>query len=167
MILNPYVFSGGGTPPAPGDPFILSFTPNSLRSNFTGCVGFKFTAPGSSPPTAIALGRYKISGNSQTHTVYLLDASGSVLASVSLDMSGTAEADGFIYGVISFALTASQDYFVLSSEVSGGDEWMNQVTVDSNSGVVIFDNSAYQDGCAGLPTSTAAGTCYVPVNVKF
>lgn len=146
-----------GAAPAPGTPFITGQTTGSPRNNFDGCVGFKFTVGGSSI-TVTDLGRWKISGNSQTHTVKIVATDGTVIVSASIDVSGGTDGT-YVYASVSpTVLSASTAYVLLSEEFNGGDQWYdNNCTIDSTTGVATTDGAHFQSGCAGAPGFALGG----------
>lgn len=151
-------------------PYITSFTGDgvTLRNDFDGCVGGFFTV-GASSITISQLGRWKISGNSQTHTVSIKANDGTLIASAIVDMS-TGSTGTFVYTSISdTVLSASTTYNILCSEVNGGDQWNDQnginVTVTSDA---TWGGAAYQVACNGSPNHISAGPgnyCYGPYNM--
>lgn len=153
-------------PPSGSTAFITSSPVTSLRSDFTGCVGFRFTV-GASNITITDLARWVVSGNSGTHTVKIVDASGTVLASVSINTSG--QPVGFCYGSITpLVLTAGVTYTILSSETASADQWyeVGSVTPIGSDATVI--GGSYQLSCSGAPALVYAGTeSYVTVNFKY
>lgn len=70
-----------------GLPWILSMTLATPRNDGPISVGGSFTVAGSSIALT-NLGRYCWTSNSQTHTIYLLDSSGTILTSTSANMTG-------------------------------------------------------------------------------
>lgn len=158
------------TPPPP-PAFILSETLGTLRNNANATVGFTFTTPGSSPPTITALGRWKVAGNVQTHTVYLYNVTDGVLVdSVSIDMTG-GSAGSYVYATLGTPVTlaTSKKYYVGSAETNTGDQWYNDdTTVDSvDSAAGTYDSSAYDATPPVGPTDSHATTAYGPVNFLF
>lgn len=147
-----------------------AYSPGSALNNFTGGVGFKFLC--TAPLTVTSLGRWKIAGNSQTHTVRIRNSSGTSVASVSVDLSG-GSAGAFNYAdlLTPYVLTPGQTYYILSDETNGGDQWYN----DTGGGVSVTysdefksllglsRNSAYYDGTV----NTGTGLTYGPTNFKF
>jgi len=107
-------------------PFVTEQSLGEPSNNFTGWMGMKFTL-GSSPITVKQLGRWVASGNSDTHKVKIVDSSGSDVASA--DVSTSGEPVGFKYVQIpDVVLSANTDYFIVSSETSGGDMWYDNST---------------------------------------
>lgn len=163
-ILNSFVYAV-----APSSaPFITSNPSGSLRSDFTGCLGFWFTTPASPVITVTDLGRWKVAGNNQSHTIYLKLFDNTVIASAVVDFSSGGTNGAYNYTAITpVALTPSTTYYLTSSETNGGDQWYDDQAF-TNSGVVTAGNSVYQVGCTGDPTHAgAAGNSYVPPNIKL
>lgn len=119
--------NGGGVV---GDPFITGYTTlGALRNDFSSGVGLQFTV-GSTDITVTHLGRWVISGNSQTHDVVLYDGTTvatDAIGTVTVDTAGQP-ADAFVYEPLGspITLTALGTYYLLSIESSGGDQWYNR-----------------------------------------
>jgi hypothetical protein len=150
-------------------PFITAYNdvgPN-LRSDIGGQLGFKFTVGGSSIVIS-ELGRWKISGNSLSHTVYILDNAGSVV--VSATVSG-GSAGGFVYTTIAdTTLSASTVYYCMSSETNGGDQWYdpNGSSWSTFGSGATFNNAVYQVGAIGQALNDSwTSDPYVPTNFKI
>jgi hypothetical protein len=127
---------------------------NLLPNAFTGRVGFKFTS--ASAQTITHLGRYKgFDSDSGSHTLYLLDSSHATLASVSISNSG--QPMGWVYGSLtsSVNLSAGGSYYVMSSETSGGDAYLEAVSTSLASGFTL-NSAAYDDGTFHDYTAGAA-----------
>ena len=126
----------------------------SLRQDFTGSVGFAVTIGGSNI-TVTQLGRWVVSGNSQSHTLYILDNSCSIVASVAVNTSG-ASAGAFLYGTLSSPITLSADaiYYVTSAKTNGADQ---RHSYDTTSAAVIT-SGAYDDSGCHVSGSGGAGT---------
>jgi endoglucanase len=140
---------------------VIKQTLGSLRNNFTGRVGFSFTVDGS-PITVTALGRWILPGNSQTHTLYLADAStGQTLATATINASGKSV--GFNYVALSsnVVLNANKQYIIASSEMNGGDTWYNDNTIISLRPGVTLNYSNWYDSSYH---NNIAGHSYVPVS---
>ena len=165
--------AGGGGPS--GTPFISAQSLGTLRNNFTGCVGFTFTAA-VSPVTVTALGRWVVSGNSGTHVVYLVRTSDdSIVASASVNTSGATPGAYKYASITPTALPAgSTGYILCSAETNAGDQWYdNDTTITTFSSTV----AASVDGGAGYTTvppsagnaftNGASPVTYGPVNLLF
>lgn len=150
FVINPYVLQAGS-------PFILTETLGSLRSDFTGCVGYKFTV-GASDIIVDQLGRRKVAGNSQTHTIRIMDASTSIV-SASVDMS-TGSAGSYVYTSITpTTLLANTVYYIFSSETSGGDQWYDSDgTIDSTAAFATQGGAYYQNTCNSVERNAGPGS---------
>jgi len=141
----------------------------TLRSNFSGWVGFRF-AVGGAPITVTQLGRWVVSGNSGSHTVKLVDSGGNDVpgGSVTVNTSGAA-AGQFAYATLATAVTLAPGatYVLMSQETNGGDQWY-----DYNCGVTLTSaatpNQAAWANNGGIYVTTGASTnSYGPVNLKY
>src|SRR6266540_4071716 len=146
-----------------------SVTLGTLRSNFSGWVGFRF-AVGGAPITVTQLGRWVVSGNSGSHTVKLVDSGGNDVpgGSVTVNTSGAA-AGQFAYATLANSVTLSPGatYVWMSQETNGGDQWY-----DYNRGVTLTSaatpNQAAWANNGGIYVTTGASTnSYGPVNLKY
>jgi hypothetical protein len=162
---------GTGTPtPTPTPPNLFTgITNGTARSNFDGSVGESFTTGIGVTPTVAQMCRWKISGNSQTHTVYLVDdLDNTVLASVSVDMS-TGSAGSWVCTALGspFTLSATHNYSIMSGESNGGDQWYNDdstiggIYTGISGGDSVFDPHVPP---TGVSSSTLYPAIYVPVN---
>lgn len=136
--LNPLTFGNGLTASVASGRITVSATSTPLggwllqpgsvstRNDVTGAVGGQFTT-GPFPLVVTGLGRYVQSGNTGTHTLYIVNAAGNtVLASCTADTNGVTA--GLIAPCItSLTLAASTTYYLLSSETNTGDTWLNQI----------------------------------------
>jgi hypothetical protein len=144
---------------------ITSTTLGSLRSDYGGWVGCKFTVGGSSI-TLQTLGRWVVSGNSQTHQINLRDSTGAELAVVTVNTSG-ATAATYLYGAITpVVLSSGGVYYLTSKENGGGDQWYEEHTVTASSGVTI-NNSCYYPTQTGIPIIQTPSKTFVPVNAQY
>lgn len=152
---------------ASSSPLITAVAGSGLRNDLTYCLGFRFTTPSSNPPIATELGRYKIAGNSGTHVIYLMNSSGSILTSASVDLT-TVSNGQFAWATISpYSTAASTTYYVMSSETVSGDQWYDQSQVTSV-GQVTMAGAAFQAACSGAPGDVGGTTqAYGPPNIKF
>jgi len=144
----------------PGTAFLTGHPATSLRNDFAGYVGFRFTV-GGSPVTISQLGRWVVPGNSQTHTVKLVNAAGVDVAggAVSLNLSGAPQ------GIYSYApltapiiLAANTSYYLLTQEFAGGDQWYDYGAVSAN-GAAVVNGAAYQSNGSYYVTKQS-GTGY-------
>jgi hypothetical protein len=120
-------------------PFVTGQTlSTTFRNNLSAWQGMKITVK-AAPIIINELGRWVISGNAGTHTLKLVDAATGVDVpggSVSVAMAG-ATAGQFQYATLAAPVTlaANTAYYLVSQEVSGGDQWY-----EANS-ALTFDTS--------------------------
>ena len=151
-----------------GDPYIASKSLGTLRNDYSGWIGTRITI-GASPRTVTALGRVRVSTNTGSHTVKLVNSAtgldvpgGSVLLNMS---SGTA--GEYVYGLLPSPLTldANTSYLVVSQEFNGGDQWHNDTnTVVTSTSVGTIPGAIYGTTGAwnfnGVPNRS-----YIPVDL--
>lgn len=155
--------------PVPNTNFVTSFTPGGSRNDFPGSVGMKITV-GAKSLNVAALGRWVLSGNSQTHTVKL------VAVSSGLDLPGgsvTIATAGKPAGAFAYAnlaapvtLSAGQSYYLVSSETAGGDLWYDDSSVVTSTAAASVTASVYNPGSGYVPNQ-GAGHAYVPVDFTY
>ncbi|MBB6671269.1 hypothetical protein [Cohnella nanjingensis] len=149
-----------------GTSFVTAVQPNeaSLRTDVTEQVGFKFTI-GSTPITVTQLGRMYHAGNNKVHTVKLVDPSGKVIATASVDMNqGAPDSLGFKYGGITpVTLNPNTSYYIYSLEIQYGDNWYNNTAFVSTTSAASVDNASYGDRIV----NGSAGNTYGAVNFKY
>ena len=142
----------------------------SLRNNLTGYVGFRITT-GASAPTITALGAYRDSGNTHTHTLYLYKRDGvgnlTLKASVSIDLS-SGTANQYKYANLSSPVTleANTSYAIYLAVVNGEDSW-HDVTGTSLSHTSVATLSYADYSTDGVTAHGIAGDSYGPVDFKF
>jgi len=152
-----------------GSSFITSTTLGALRNDYDGWLGMQFTV-GDSPITATALGRFVFSGNSATHTLKLVDATtGFVLSNGSLliSLSGaTAGQFSYVDLPAPITLSANTSYYLVSQEVSGGDQWADETTTVTTTTAATCDGAIL--GKPGNIWTIRPGdnTLFVPVDFK-
>jgi hypothetical protein len=148
--------------------FVADPVAGGARTDFTGCVGVEFTAAANF--TVYELARWVVSGNSQTHTVTLLNATGTVLGSVSVNTSG-APAGAFKYVALGspVALTNGNVYHIHSSEVASSDVFLDSVgTTLTPTAVANTIRSSFDADCTGTPTfGGQVNTGFGPTNLKY
>ncbi|MBZ5676587.1 MAG: hypothetical protein LAP61_20305 [Acidobacteriia bacterium] len=166
-----YSSQSSTAPPTSNPAFITSYAQGgpSLRNDFSGWVGTKFTVGGGSL-SVTALGRVCVTGNSSSHTVKLVNAgTGMNLPSGSavVNMSGCTPGQ-FQYAGLSNppTLQAGASYYLASQESAGGDQWYDSGTVSTTS-VAAVNNPIYSyDGSAwnGLAVPNMS---YGPPNFQY
>ena len=157
---------GGGTSPVVGgNPFILTVTPGTGRTDSYE-VGFRLTI-GSTPLTATQVGHYVGVGSvhTNTHTVTIYDIHKVPLASAVIDTAGATPGQ-FAYAALStpVVLWDGGDYYVMSTE--GGDTWYNNDTVVTTAADAAISSAVYRDRGNGWLNIVAGGP-YVPPSFKY
>jgi hypothetical protein len=156
----------------PASNFVTSQTlsTSALRNNFNGWLGMTFTT-GPSPVTVREVARWVLSGNTGSHTVKIVDAV------TSLDVPGASAVIntaglpvGFAYAPLAQPVTlqANRSYYLVSEEVSGGDQWYegNNTLVHATT-VATVDQSVYSSNGTTYTTSYAANNSYIPVSFRY
>jgi len=137
---------GSGTAVVTG---VTAGTAVNSHSNFQwdGYVGMKFTT-GASGLTVSQLGRYVISGNTQTHDLKLVDAvtATDVPNSVVTVATSGATAGTFVYAALpaNVTLQANHTYYLLSHEGNGGsaDTWYSGANTTITTTSAIAGNAS-------------------------
>lgn len=133
----------------------------TLRTDFTGVVGFKFTAAKDAQVTS--LGRWVVAGNTGSHQVRLTNSTYVTLASVYVNTSG-ATANQFKYVDLTepIQLRAGQVYYMYSSEVANTDSWYhNDQTITENTSLISQMSSNWNFG------NVDANKSHVPLSFVF
>lgn len=159
--------SGGG---GGGSTLVTAQTLGTSRSNGGGySTGFGFTVGGSSI-TVTHLGRYKAAGDSSTHLVAIRNTGNGIEASVTVDMSASPDADGYVYVALasSYTCNASTSYYLASEETTGIDTFYDYDTTITVAGVATGTGGYYylSGGGAGSGLGGASAS-YGPVNLKY
>jgi hypothetical protein len=161
-----------------GGPLVGSFGLGTVRNNYSGWVGFGFKV-GSTPLIVYGLGRIAVAGNTQSHTVKLIEAStdgappffgrqgADVPGGSALVMPGGATPGTFTYASLGTPVTlwASKTYYVLTQETFGGDQWYDYNTSVQTSADATGSGPVY--GTDSWTSTIAAGFSYAPVDVKY
>lgn len=149
--------------------YVTGQTLGTLRNDFTGCVGFAFTP--NSAITITDLGRWVVSGNSQSHTVLIMDGSSpfSTIVSAAVNTSG-AMAGAFLFASVTpTVLTSGHGYWIGTVETNAGDQFYNNDTTITVTGAATEGVSAFHSGTcpASFGSSTASPHAFGPVNFKY
>ena len=136
-------------------PWITSFTPTGTLQNGPYIAGCRFfTAAASFHVTQ--LGMWCYGTNSQSHTIYLTDASGNSLGSCTVNLYG--QATGWVYGSITpVALSPSTSYVIGATYASSGDQFLYLVAVPTVTSIASINYYAYVSGNPSPPFSWTFG----------
>lgn len=124
--------------------------------------GFQMTV-GAASITVTELARWVAAGNSQSHTITIIETgTGMSLGSVTVNASGASV--GWLYGTLTspVVLSAGATY-VLAATESGTDAWYDEQTYTTTSAASI-NGLVYENGLIG---GARPGHAYVPVNLKY
>lgn len=135
---------------ATSTPFLTSFTPANPRAGHQGFIGMRITVGGSNI-TVTDLGRIFLNGNTGTHTVKIVrEADGANVGSpVSISMpGGTHNQFKYVPLPSPVTLTAGQVYYIVSDEVSTGDQFYDSMSFN-NAPVATCSTGVYWDGNPG------------------
>lgn len=150
----------------PAIEFVISQTAGTPSSSFSGGVGYQFIV-GASPITVTQLGRWVVAGNNLTHLMTLVNNLGTTLASVVVDTAG-ATSNTYLYGSISpYVLSAGGTYAILSNELSGGDQWLDNCTNFVTTSVATLDKYAYFPQGGSYTVVGNSSQLPGPVNFKY
>jgi hypothetical protein len=152
-------------------PYVQDTSAGARRADFSGWSGIRITV-GQIPITLGSLGRWRIAGSTQLHTIRVTDAASGVDvpgASTVVNMAGASD-DSFVYADLPapVVLAPGGIYYITSEETAGGDP-----SYDADSTLTTQDNAgAFSvDGPASLTTSwTFAANPdhgFGPLDVKF
>ena len=138
----------------------------TLHNDYTGYVGMKFTTGANTVPVT-QLGRWVVSGNSQSHPIKLVNASTGALVAITVVNTAGATPGAFAYGRLSSPVTlaANTAYYLVSQETSGGDRWYDYASTVASTGLVAsIDSGVWWNGTSW---NLAGGTnhTYVPVDL--
>jgi hypothetical protein len=155
-------------PPPGGTAFVTGETLGTLRNDFSGWVGFRFSV-GSTPLTVAYLARLNAPGNKATHAVKLVNAATGVDVpggAVTIATAG-GTSDIFTYGALTtpVVLAAYNAYYLASQEVAGGDEWYDLNTSVQTTGDAAVTQAAYYD--TTWHTLSGSGHTYGPSNFAY
>jgi hypothetical protein len=148
-------------------PFIQQQAPGPVRNNYSGFVGMQFSTAGT-PLTVTQLGRICITGNNATHLIKLVRMDGNDVpgGTATLAMAGCT-GGAYAYVTLSSPLTLAPNttYYLVTLEVSGGDQWYDYGPVTTSS-VGSVNYPAYSAGGAYVLVQ-APGYAYGPVNFLY
>lgn len=161
----------GGLPAVAGDPYVTGQTVGSLRNNFDGTAGFKFTT-GATVVTIQGLGRWKVSGNTGTCILRLTQQSPAVeICSVTLDLDLSVVGQFNYAAVTPVALSTSKTYWMLGTVNAGGRQWYDDDTTITPTALGSMTHvgaaAGNADGISGMFDGTAGDRSYGPVSFKY
>ena len=154
--------------PIPSEYFVDSFTPGTLASDLTGWAGMEILV-GANSLEIHAIGRVVASGNVQQHTLKIIDkTSGLDLTAVVIDTVGSA-ADQFQTAPVPspITLTKNSNYYVLSSETTGGDVFYHENTTVTTKSVASVLHAIKGDGVSPYVAHGLANNSCGPMTFQY
>lgn len=152
--------------------WITAVAVGSTRHDFDGAVGCQIVV-GASPINMLSLGRYCVTGNSQTHTIWITNATstGATLNSVTVNMAGCT-GGAFVSAAITQTLAAGTTYAILSSETNGGDDFLQNDATFTTTAVIASFTTAFAfpptpPTVGNTPGSPATSKMYGAVNFTY
>ncbi len=161
--------STGGSGVASGSGFITSLALGTLRNTYSGWVGMAI-AVGNAPITVTSLGRMVAPGNIGTHSLKIVNAASGadVLGSMTSVNTSGAPSGSFLYGALaaSVTLNANTNYYILTQETSGGDQWYDLNTTLQNNPAATITGPGYSSGTSYITATGYPGHSYGPVDFR-
>lgn len=171
-LVNPFWYAAGNI----STKFVTGQTLGTSRTDGGGAAtGFRLLTGGSTV-TVTHVGRYKAAGDSANHFVgFFADSSVPISGgSATVDMSQSADADGYVYVQLAtpLVLSSSTYYRLMSVETTGVDTFYNFDTVITTTAVASVLGGCYATGGAaggGSVGSDLGGAdhSYGPVTFKY
>jgi hypothetical protein len=147
--------------------FITQVTTDIL-ANVSGWFGMAVTV-GVNPVTVVTLGRIVAPGNSQIHTLKIVDAaSGSDVPGAFVSVSLAGKTPGtFEFGVLNppVTLQAGASYYILSQEIQGTDQFYNHTGSVMTTDVAVLTSAAR--GGPPYVTDSSVNKPYGFVNFQY
>ncbi|HEX6573618.1 MAG TPA: hypothetical protein VF042_01490 [Gemmatimonadaceae bacterium] len=150
---------------------VTGITRGTLRNNFMANVGMGFQV-GTTAIRVSKIGRYKVPGNSGTHTLKLFDLAANADipgSSVTINLAGAPD-DQFAYADLPapIPLTAGATYYLLSSETDMGDRWYDSAdTKVTTTNVVTRVFAVNEDSPGHFNPAPIAEFVYGPLDVQY
>jgi hypothetical protein len=168
---DPATLTVTASPPPPlGDTaWITSFTPSTLRNDFSGWVGARMVV-GPADVSVTALGRWVVAGNTGTHALRIVDAAGVDVATATVDTAGKP-AGAFTYAALAspVTLTGGATYYLLSQESAGGDAWYEYTLSTTTTGAAADTGAASATNATpgAIGAGGSPGQAYGPPNFLY
>ncbi len=153
-------------------PLLTATATGNPVNGFTGWAGVGILV-GPNPIEVKELARMKVPGNTQAHTIRIINGDSPTHEDVSnggvvVDLAGGTNGE-FVYAPLAtpVVLNANTNYYILCQEMTGGDQYFNaDVTTVSAVAAVARVYAVYGDGVSYNP-SPMSGSAYGPVNAYY
>lgn len=151
--------------------FVTFKTLGTIRNDFTGFVGMVIQT-GATPLVAVGLGRIIVTGNTGAHVLKITDGTTEADvpgATVTVDLSAGGTANEFAYEIFPnpITLNANTQYYILSSETAGGDQWFDLDTTVVTQAFASDISAVFGDGIGPFTRGGGPGHTYGPVDILF
>jgi hypothetical protein len=145
---------------------VTAFSVGVLRTDFTGGLGFKMTTGGASV-VVTDLGRNCVAGNSATHTIRIVrESDHTTVATGSVNLSGCTGGTPVFVSITPVTLAASTVYWVISDELTSGDQWRDEGTITTTA-VAASNGSAYETTTNNFSVSSAGSYSFTTPTFKY
>lgn len=157
------------TPTTPFGPFVTDFVAGTVRAGEDGWFGFAFVAavPGI---TVQKLGRFYSPSDSGSHDINIIEgATLQILGKATLSLA-SEDLDGFKYAEVTpvpVQLNANDQYFVVSLEALGGDDFLTQDTTVTTNAEANVTNAIESATLVAFSTAGGPNHVYGPVNFQY
>jgi hypothetical protein len=157
------------TPKSNFGPFVTDFVAGTVRAGEDGWFGFAFVAdvPGL---TVEKLGRFYLPSNSGSHDIDIIDgATLQILGKATVDTS-SEDLDGFKYAIVTpspVTLNVNDEYFILSLETLGGDDFLTQDTTVTTNAEASVTNAIESTTLVTFTTAGGSDHVYGPLNFQY
>jgi len=164
-------FSQNYTPVAPPTSWITALTGSATQAPGNYYLGQRYDP--NSTVMALKLCRYKWTGNTQTHDLYItVNPTDAVIVHTTVNMSAAADSNGYVCAAISASLVFGTEYYFLAGEASGGDSAGQDTNTITVTGVASDQASIFSLTVPpAAPTSVGAnsgiGHTYGPINIYY
>jgi hypothetical protein len=124
---------------------------------------------GNSAITVTSVGRMVAPGNSQTHSLKIVNASNSTdMVSTTLNLQGLSSGS-YAYATLAspVTLSANSTYYILSQEVWGSDQWYDNDTTVTTTQAGTVTSAVYCTTTLPYIITSTSNHEYVPVNFTY
>jgi hypothetical protein len=156
--------------PAPSSTnFVTTYTPPGSTTSLVGMFGFRFTT--NQAITVKELCRWKLAGNTQTHTVKIVrNSDNAEMATADVDLSA-GSAGGFVcQSITPVSLPSGGVYNIASAETAGGDPYYDALAAGTGTvttAVATINGAASSSSWTFFGLDFSGNWLYVPVSFKY
>eukprot|EP00928_Gymnodinium_smaydae_P028736 TRINITY_DN21845_c0_g3_i1.p1 TRINITY_DN21845_c0_g3~~TRINITY_DN21845_c0_g3_i1.p1 ORF type:complete len:900 (-),score=115.96 TRINITY_DN21845_c0_g3_i1:138-2837(-) len=148
------------------------------RQDFAGSVGLAFKVSAGYDLRVTTLLRYVVDGSQKNHTLELLEVVGNSVVSLARAVVNLNAGSSLTLDDLGFAaarlphpvqLTQGRTYYLLTSEVAGGDAWLDQLPVETSypSQLQVIASVYREEGTSAIIRQSTGSKAYGPINLYF